>query len=63
MSEVRPLGQVAYEGYRQRCDGRSLVSGEALPAWDDLPPVIAEAWEAAAEAVVSAGRGEETEVR
>lgn len=59
----KTLGQIAYEGYGERADGVSLVSGEPLPGWDDLSPVIAEAWEAAAQAVVSAGRGEETEVR
>jgi hypothetical protein len=63
MSDGRTLGQINYEGYCARSDGVSLVSGEGLPAWDDLSPVIAEAWEAAAQAVVSAGRGEETEVR
>lgn len=63
MTAGKTLGQIAYEGYCERADGVSLVSGEQLPGWDDLSPVIAGAWEAAAEAVVSAGRGEETEVR
>jgi hypothetical protein len=59
---ARSLGQIAYEGYCERADGVSLVSGEQLPGWDDLSPVIAEAWEAAAQAVVSAGR-EDPELR
>ena len=58
---ARSIGQVAYEAYSERADGMSLVSGEQLPDWDDLSPVIAEAWEAAAAAVaqiVLAGRGD-----
>ena len=51
MSNGRSLGQVAYEAYCERSDGVSLVSGEQLPSWDDLSPVIAEAWEAAGQDV------------
>ena len=63
MNAGKTLGQVNYEGYCDRSDGASLVSGQQLPDWDDLSPVIAEAWEAAAQAVVSAGRGEDPELR
>lgn len=52
MSGGKSPGQLAYEGYCERADGMSLVSGERLPGWDDLSPVIAEAWEAAAQAAV-----------
>jgi hypothetical protein len=48
----KQLGQTAYEAYRDRADGRSLASGEPLPAWPQLSPDIREAWQAAALAVV-----------
>jgi hypothetical protein len=57
---AQSIGQVAYEAYSDHADGMSLVSGEHLPGWDELSPVIAEAWEAAAAAVarlVLAGTG------
>ena len=59
----KTLGQIAYEGYYERAGGASLVSGETLPSYEDLNLEIQDAWQAAAEAVVSAGRGEETELR
>lgn len=49
---MRPLGDVAYEAYRQTTGGRSLVSGAPLPGWLDLPEDIREAWRAAADAVL-----------
>ena len=45
------LGRVAYEAYCGETDWKSLVSGAALPQWDDLKPEIREAWAVAAEAV------------
>lgn len=63
---AKSIGQIAYEAYCDRADGVSLVSGEQLPHWDDLSPVIAEAWEAAASAVarvVLAGSGNDPELR
>ena len=63
---ARSIGQVAYEAYSERANGMSLVSGQQLPHWDDLSPVIAEAWEAAAAAVaqvVLAGKGDDPELR
>lgn len=66
MDAARSIGQVAYEAYRERSGGVSLVSGAQLPHWDDLSPVIAEAWEAAAAAVarvVLAGSGNDPELR
>jgi len=44
------LGQVAYEGYRVSCDGKS-IRGEELPSWDGQAPEIREHWRAAADAV------------
>lgn len=45
------LGRVAYEAYCGNTGWKSLVSGAALPQWDDLKPEIRAAWEVAAEAV------------
>lgn len=48
-------GQVAYEAYCEHTDWKSPVSGQSLPAWDEAPdPLLEEAWEAAAEAVLAA---------
>lgn len=49
---TRSFGQVAYEAYFDHCDGRSLVSGAALPGWDAHSEEIQQAWEAAGQAVV-----------
>jgi hypothetical protein len=43
--------RLAYEAYREHV-GRKSVHGEALPAFDDLPPRIQEGWKAAADAVI-----------
>ena len=44
-------GRIAYEAYAIQAGGHSLVSGAELPPWDTLPASIAEAWEAAGQAV------------
>jgi len=44
-------GKIAYEAYCLSSDGRSLVSGQPLPSWDDQDTRIQEAWNAAAQAV------------
>jgi hypothetical protein len=41
-------GQRAYEGYRDKSEGKSLVSGDPIPLWDDLPDSIKNAWAQAA---------------
>lgn len=46
-------GQVGYEAYRAASDGRSLVSGQALPAWEGTRQEIRTAWESAATAVLA----------
>jgi hypothetical protein len=46
-------GQVAYEAYLAKSDGRSLVSGAELPDWGLVPGDIRDAWEAAASAVLA----------
>jgi len=45
---VNKLGQVAYEGYKEYSEGKSLVSGAVLPVWTDLPEDIKAAWQLAA---------------
>lgn len=49
-------GQVAYETYAAAAGGRSIVTGDVLPAWADQAPTIREAWEAAAEEVLRTDR-------
>lgn len=51
------LGRIAYEAYSRSADGRSLISGQGLPAWPDLPEAIRAAWEQAAQAVAAAVSG------
>lgn len=47
------VGQVAYESYRHKASGISLVTAETLPSWDVLNYDIQEAWTAAANAVLA----------
>lgn len=43
--------KIAYEAYRKESRGRSLVSGDILPAFDELSEAIKDAWWAAADAL------------
>lgn len=52
-------GRIAYEAYCKRSGGKSLVSGQDLPAWHDLNWEIASAWQESASAVMSKLRGYE----
>jgi hypothetical protein len=45
------LGQIAYEAYSDKTEGRSLVNSDILPVWKDLPWEVRDAWIAAAQAV------------
>lgn len=48
------FGQLAYETYCAASGGRSLVSGDQLPSWDEqkrMRPKIADAWMAVGLAV------------
>lgn len=49
-------GQIAYDAYKERAQGRSLVSGKPLPEWERQSGWIKDAWEAAAQAVMAAGK-------
>lgn len=48
---IKTLGQVAYEAYYHVSKGKSLISGAALPEWEQQDPKICMAWEVAAQAV------------
>ncbi len=53
MAAEKSPGQVAFEGYAEQAEGRSLVSGAELPVWEMLPRDIQDAWEAGASAVIT----------
>lgn len=44
------VGQVGYERYCDCSGGKSLVTGQELPKWEDLKEEIRAAWEAACNA-------------
>ena len=41
-----------YEAYSKHTGGKSAVTGDPLPPWEKLPGGVANAWFAAAEAIV-----------
>lgn len=41
-------GKVAYESYCTYSEGKSLISGETLPKWEEQSEQIRSAWRAAA---------------
>lgn len=45
------VAQHAYEAYSAQAGGKSLVSGDQLPEWEQLSDEIKQAWHAVAEAV------------
>ena len=45
------LGKVAYLAYCTYSDGKSLISGETLPSWEDQSEEIRAAWRATADGV------------
>lgn len=49
--EKRSLGEIGYEAYRAKSNGRSLISGVEIPEFDKLPQPIKDAWEAAGKEV------------
>lgn len=38
-------GEMLYEFYSEFSGGKSLASGQALPEWDKVTPLIQEAWQ------------------
>ena len=49
---ITDYGRIAYEGYFGASDGKSLVSKEPLPPWEELPEDIRLAWTVAAAEVL-----------
>lgn len=47
-------GRIAYVAYAKNSKFRSLVSGDSLPMWEDLPPEIRRGWITSAKAVLTA---------
>lgn len=52
MSDDDDLGRTAYDEYLTVSRGRSLVTGDPLPTWDDQAESIRHAWRRAARAAV-----------
>lgn len=50
---MESYGKIAYEAYREAVNGKSPVTGDVLPQYADLHFEVSEAWEIAAQAVVS----------
>lgn len=53
------LGRAAYEGYRSSSGGKSLISGDPLPPFERLKPVVQLAWVVGAEAAVETAQARE----
>lgn len=51
---MEDLAKVAYEAYCRSTGGRSAVTGEPLPAWEDVTREVRDAWDAASQAVAAA---------
>jgi hypothetical protein len=51
------FGKIAYDAYCKSTGGKSLISGDILPAFENLKQSIRDAWEAAANAVVESLTG------
>lgn len=47
---MRSKGQIAYRAYVE-CVGGLSINNEVLPPWEDLPDLIKEAWQYAADEV------------
>jgi hypothetical protein len=47
------VGRYAYEQYCAASGGKSLISGDTLPAWSALDPRIKGAWEYSAKGVMA----------
>jgi hypothetical protein len=57
---IMRAAQRGYESYCKYTGGKSAVTGDLLPLWDDLPGNIVNAWFAAANGIVdfmAANRG------
>ena len=45
------LAKIAYDAYVKAAGGKSLATGDPLPAFENLPQEIRWAWDAASQAV------------
>jgi len=41
---IDDIGECAYNGYCETSNYKSLISGDELPTWDELPEKIKNAW-------------------
>ena len=57
-SDLRTYGHIAYEAYREKSNGKSLVSGDEIPEWVSLQDDVKRAWNAAGNAVLDAVKDE-----
>ena len=57
-SDPRTYGHIAYEAYRKKSNGKSLVSGDEIPEWVSLQDDVKRAWSTAGNAVVDAVKDE-----
>ncbi|HEX4713347.1 MAG TPA: hypothetical protein VH164_00305 [Ktedonobacteraceae bacterium] len=46
----KSLGQIAYEAYLAYSGGKSLITGDELPPWEECLEPIKHAWDASAHA-------------
>jgi len=43
--DIRRYAKRAYNGYCEYSQNKSLISGQTLPMWENLPDTIQRAWE------------------
>jgi hypothetical protein len=48
------LGKIAYDAYFKYSEGKSLISGQPLPTWENQDSRIQQAWQAAGQNVIDA---------
>lgn len=53
MPDLVSDGRAAFEGYRAKTEGISLITGDQLPPWENLPEKVRQAWETAAAAAIA----------
>lgn len=52
--DFRSPAQIGYDAYSLAAAGHSLVSGDPLPEWKNLPGDVQSAWGAAVDAIMAA---------
>jgi hypothetical protein len=51
--KTKILAARLYDGYCQYTGFKSLVTGDDLPVWEELPPYIQDAWRMSAKVVIN----------